>query len=432
LKSSNDGVPLENKIGASLNLFAQYILDCAIKDNAEKIFFFSREGWIFKQFVDDLLVSKNVLIKTIYLPTSRKTSSLSSLKTFDDILLLAEEPMNPCTLKTLLTGRFSLSDAQSEQCINEFASKYSDIVVHKHDHMPLIRMILFHAKDMVLQRAKELRKLLLEYYLSLGVSVGANLCIDIGYRGSMQFSLNSWLGKKGILFKGVYLISNVKKQKNKKDMHYALLEISKNDTIWHNRLFFEYIFMAPHGTLLSFDRIGEKIVPIWDCTYVPDKNIQILQKKALRYCDTCNHNSHDPKILLKKVITPTSMQDVILFSGKVIDDSFGGSIERCILSPFFDKKYISVIELKEALESSCWLEGALFLLEKKLIITNTTNQIQDKKVKGVIFRKIKKLFREPSIFFIDSNLPFMSLFKNHIQIEKSREHRIQNALSKYL
>lgn len=432
LESNRDNIPLEHRLGIAMNVFAQYILDCAIKDNVDRIFFFSREGWIFKQFVDNLLESKNILIKTIYLPASRKISSLSSLKTFNDILSIANEPMSPCTIKTLLTDRFSLSDAQAEQCIKEFPIEYSDLVVHKHDHMPLIRNILFHAQDMILQRAEESRQLLLEYYLSLEVSIGTNLCVDIGYRGSIQFSLNKSLEEKGIFFRGVYLISDEKRQKNNKDTYYAFLNISKNDMIWHNRLFLEYIFMAPHGSLVSFDRIGEKIVPVWDCEYVPDKNIQILQKKALGCYDICNHDFLDPKIFLKKVITPSSLQDIKFFSGAVIDDSFGGNKARCILSPIFDKKDISVAELREALELSCWLEGALFFLENKLITINKINQTQHKKVKGTFFRKIRKFFREPLVFFLDSNLPFMSLLKKHIQIEKSREHRIQNALSQYV
>lgn len=366
----------------------------------------SREGLIFKKFVDKLLLEDNRNnIETYYLPASRKVCSFASIITKNNIKEILDEPMMPSSCNDILKHRFGLNKKDRDIILNNINFDQT-ILLHKHTHQKELNNLIFHGEDIILKHAKKVRSLLQLYYNKCGIPSKENIYVDIGYRGTMQHLLNK-IFVSDIKFKFIYLLVNDKlKSEASKAGYYYFYKYSFNSIIEQNRLFLEYLFMPIHGTLLGFEEKNEKIVPIWEELDDRElKNLKIItffQIKALKLLIDKNILLRENKEILNNLIIPDNYDSVKQFENFFIEDNFGGLSQRKMIAVPILLNYtkINKVTLFELLMLSEWKEGALFIIKESKVTFKEKNISLRKNTKWT--RKLRKFFISPVLFLLDS------------------------------
>ena len=366
----------------------------------------SREGLIFKKFVDKVLLEQNRNdIKTYYLPASRKVCSVASLINRESIKEVLNEPMVPTTCSEILEHRFGLNEKDCQTILGNISFDPT-ILLHQHSHKKELNNLIVHGENIILKNSEKVRNLLKLYYLNLGIPSKENIYVDIGYRGTMQHLLNK-IFNSDIKFKFIYLLINNKvKLESKKAGYYFFYKYSVNSIISQNRLFLEYLFMPMHGTLLGFEEKEKEIIPIWqkldDIELVNLKYINSFQEKALKiYFDGISIEKN--KDILHNLIIPHDYDFVKQFENFFIEDNFGGLSQRKMLAVpiLLNNIKINKVTLFELLMLSEWKEGALFIIKESKIKFKEKDDFFIKKNTG-LFRKLRKLIISPNLFLLDS------------------------------
>ncbi|MCP3942060.1 MAG: hypothetical protein GY710_11330 [Desulfobacteraceae bacterium] len=404
---------LEIKYSNLISQFVYFIIDEACKLGRDKIFFLSREGKIFLDVYEKLSKVKKTPPEAIYLPISRRAVSVATMYNKDDIFTLTSQPMAPCNIVFYFNKRFGLDEDIVAKLLIEQGVD-TNKVIHMHNNGRLIYSILEKLSPIILKNAAKERAALLAFYSQLGLeSEDSPLVVDIGYKGSIQSSLQKLYNNKKNFF-GLYLLSQPEIKKNIGKNNYAVFKkFRPGDLISKNLLFLEFLSMANHGSFIFAvnDKINDRCYPAYR-KLSNGENEQLdftenFQKRAL--VNLTLPSSILPKArrinLFKELLTPETSEEIEQFIGMAIDDDFGGTPLRFIIAPEFQQKKMSKQEALYATQHSEWNAAVNVLLEN-CQLTGELNHLK-KAYSSSWQRKLKKLFHSPGDFLFDSKYPLL-------------------------
>ncbi|MDU4436653.1 MAG: HAD-IA family hydrolase, partial [Pluralibacter gergoviae] len=170
--------------------YAKWLIENAIKDNIDRLYFLSRDGKIMKHAYDIVARLYDNAPKSHYLLCSRRAVNLAKVKSCDDIIdLVNVDYANNVRLSHLLLSRFGLdiNNIHEETLIKYGFNKNSKLT---DKDTSLLQDLLIDLKDDVLLVAENERSTYLQYLHQEGMYDDGNVSIvDIGYAGTMQQSL---------------------------------------------------------------------------------------------------------------------------------------------------------------------------------------------------------------------------------------------------
>jgi HAD superfamily hydrolase (TIGR01549 family) len=276
--------------------FTTWIIEQAINDKIEKLFFLSRDGYIVKRVYDILSGLFKNAPPSEYMYASRRALNIPGIVEMDEK-----------TLDFLVSGTSTLSVEQFLKRIGLDPIKYmskiknagfsgkDDKIITGKDYGRLRRLFVLLAED--IKRIAEVeRDVLFSYLNDLGIFNLKNIgLVDIGWHGTLQQSIKNIfrLYGKDVNITGYYLGTWQKAEEIYKEGHNMrayLCEFGRPEE-YHNILkrcveIFEFLFTGPHGSVIKFEKTSGKVIPILeknDFELSKIKKAEVLQKGALDF-----------------------------------------------------------------------------------------------------------------------------------------------------
>jgi predicted HAD superfamily hydrolase len=194
--------------------------------------------------------------------------------------------------------RIGFNPSQFTKTITEAGySHMDDLVINGKDYANLRRLFTLLSGD-IREKAATERSNLFAYFDSIGLLEEKKIgVVDIGWHGTLQYSINKLLqifGREPSI-KGYYLGTFHKAKELHEagqDMSAYLCEFGQPE-YFHKIIkycveIFEFIHIAPHGSVINFDRVNGNIKPIFDHDDQESEKIakaQTVQKGALDFID---------------------------------------------------------------------------------------------------------------------------------------------------
>jgi predicted HAD superfamily hydrolase len=383
------------KAGVLLLGFCLWILKRAKEDRVDRLFFLARDGYVLQKIVDLLTVSGGSRIQTEYLLASRRAYN------FANIRALGEKEIRFLIYETSYIPlgqyfkRIGIDFSLVKDKIQQFGFKNAEEYVSNEQKEDL-RKLFLAVEDLILERAAQERANLLDYFKEFGIKDGQTIgMVDIGWNGSLQTSFAKLLKEINSDNKtqGYYLGTWEGARNNCSEsvnIHGYLCEFSEPES-YKNLLkecveIFEFIHLAPDGSLICFESEEGKPKPLFDAVPSEIENYQkakILHEGIFDFvADFMKSYSNFPEINFEKEIAiaplkrvlqnPTQKELVCL--GDLIHSSDFGILNsgRYIARPSLDtllfrksKKY------QKELENAYWKIG----YEKRLQSENPLKRL---------------------------------------------------------
>ncbi|MBU3134089.1 HAD-IA family hydrolase [Clostridium gasigenes] len=297
------------KLGILFYGYLQWIQDYAIKNNLEKLIFFSRDGYVLKEAYDNYFISDNKLI-TEYMFISRRAVIVPSFNEkleFDQLIEILG-----LRKKDTIKSFFRRIGLDYNKYINDIVeSGYNveeniDLINKRSNLEKLFNKI---KKDMLINSEEEKKKLV-KYIYELGIENKKVGVIDIGWRGSMQYSLMNILKTLNINtdITGFYVGLNKQSynfiKKGIKAEGY-LFSYERNKELEYQVSSFigllETFFLAPHGSVIGYDQDKNgNVRPILDELEYTKKDLVItseVQEGALNFIK--DYSIYNKKLKIK-------------------------------------------------------------------------------------------------------------------------------------
>ncbi len=276
--------------------FNSWLLENAIRDKVEKLYFLSRDGYIVKHVYDLLACFTEHAPPSEYLYASRRALNLPAIVELDDQVVKFLVSGTSALGVAQFLERMGLNPEAYAEAINKagFSGK-EDRVVTGHDYEKLRKLYALIADDIVKIAAIE-RTHLFEYFDSVGLFDSRNIgLVDIGWHGTLQHSINKMIKLSGheIETKGYYLGTfpeAMELHKAGQIMNAYLCEYGQPkkyyDTIKLCVEIFEFIHMAPHGSVINFEKVNGTVAPVFeqnDFEFSKIEKARALQKGAFDF-----------------------------------------------------------------------------------------------------------------------------------------------------
>lgn len=200
-------------VGPLLVSFAQWLVQQARADGADKLYFLSREGRLIMQVYDCWTEGERGAPASDYLVISRRAAGVAAISTFEDILDIARTVYFPNTLENLLNTRYglNLSDArwgEIGQATGWERTSPVSVKGRKIDHLAALLQAL---QPEILAQAQSERLALVRYLTDKGLDrAGRKTVVDIGYGASVQSYLMRLLSSP---VNGYYLMTDERSMK---------------------------------------------------------------------------------------------------------------------------------------------------------------------------------------------------------------------------
>lgn len=240
--------------------YVLWLIEEARKAGSHHIWFFSREGFIFKRVFDIIcpyIMEDTEEIKGKYVYVSRRALSLAAVERGEDM----SGPLDiyyEGRLGNLLKKRFGIED-----------DSIADEDIKLPDNKGKVLKVLEQYKDEILERAAKERESYVSYMDKLLQNISQEdriIVSDIGYSGTIQYYLSKILHRT---FDGRYMATDSQKKplaiKGNTVQGYYIdndseQELSKS-YIHRYHLLMESIFISPEGQLVGIDHNG---APVFD------------------------------------------------------------------------------------------------------------------------------------------------------------------------
>ncbi|MDQ0138676.1 HAD-IA family hydrolase [Cupriavidus necator] len=186
--------------------FCKWVIEKAIAEGHESLYFLARDGKIVKKVYDIIARNYPDAPKAKYLLCSRRAVNLAKVQGLEDIVdLIGVDYANKTKLGYLLENRFGLQYDRVDTSILA-AHKYTwDSRVTADDRPRLVRL-LEDLQESIFEQAKRERGNYLDYLERMGfLKAERAAVVDIGYAGTMQESLQAISGRSTL--DGLYLMT---------------------------------------------------------------------------------------------------------------------------------------------------------------------------------------------------------------------------------
>jgi len=381
-------------LGPLLLGFSEWLYLNSIKKGITKLHFLSREGQIFKRIFDAYQDKiEGVRIETQYVYCSRRSVNVASIENYEDAIRIALAPSSERTVEDFLVNRFGFSKKDIEEVsLNIIASGFenSGEVFHPKRNQSRVEKLIKSILTKILSISKKEKEALVDYYEEVGIANKSTAVVDIGYKGTMQSSIEKLLNVCSTT--GFYLITflaakNIKSKNS--EMNGFLGDYIDHTLKGHDFCNYipvvEFMLLADHPSFkkISVTRKGRQFV---FQSGIREKErerlVSSLQMGAVDYVvDYAGKFSLDSVQAyqpLGRFLRNPDYLDSLIFCDHALEDNYGGNNSRFICSK------------NESLEN-VWVEGSAKLQNIK-IVRSSRNK-----------KKIKKLMESPFNFFNDSH-----------------------------
>lgn len=413
--------------------FAKWLLENAINDKQETLYFLARDGFILKQCYD--LVSKDIpnAPKSKYLYASRRSLSVPSIETEEDIIEVSNINFSKIPLKTILFNRFAIDIHNlsiTENDIRQFGFNNFDEEINSKDHLEGFQELCLFIKENIFEVSKNERELILEYFKEEGLfNNNKHSIVDIGHNGTLQYRINKLLKTKDI--DGYYFITQLgivdtiyNNGMNAKG--FVANEINGSDKRYpYNKyiLMFETCFLNEEGSFVNLSKENGKLV----FNKLPTENEDIRMKfikethsGVLDFIQELLSLKIDINIEGRESINPYLALlkkpfelDVLMFNKVSFENNYSGRDHSYVV--YFDKNsrklsshksywkdWCEEVEFTEDTKNDFYFNFISFLLKN----LNSMKILSDK--------KYNKFLNKPHSFFNDSKNPLFKLLGRFI------------------
>lgn len=369
VKSGQESTEQYNEFGRTyfgpfLLGFTRWLSNEIKKQDIQKIFFFARDGWMMERAFR-LICEDNIEEKYVYF--SRKSIRQALLHRCKDY----EESLKYVSAEKYISfGGLLEYYGFDENERKEISNIYSVDLKQDFDVAVLtsnaqIRDVYDGLSEKIKKKSKEQDELLLQY-LSQNEISGKVGIVDIGWKGSMQYYLETYLESHNMNVSLIGFYVGILPQKTLHGETHGFLYDSSNPKLRKEVLCFagglERLFQSLEGSTYGYKAEVGKIVPVLNAYEYADapeiqKYIVKLQNSALEFVSENKHCAADNKRMAYKLVgfgvSPT-LKDVNLFSPFYNTD---GTREYYISQKAIYK--YGLREFMHALSSSPWKNGFL-------------------------------------------------------------------------
>lgn len=400
-----------NIIAPFLYIYVDWVINIALENKIEKLYFISRDGQILYKIAKIILNQKSLKnIQISYLYGSRKAWHLPSISEINESVL--EWIFDP-------TMYLSVEDICNRVDMNiEVISEYLkqiNIFDFKKNLNELERLSckeLFrnntNIHKIIIGIAKERRKIVIDYLKQEGFNNNSRIgIVDVGWRGRQQVSLSKILDygdiypETGIYGFYISLINKVNSYKN--DSYFTLIDKERFVNTVSCLALFEIFVAADHGSCIGYKYSSEqsKIIPLLReplNTKMLNWGLEIQQNCVLCFTTIiikniilCNTNikqhTYLAITLLKKFFNFPQKQIIYTFGDIDIyeDQEENISYKLCEKILLFDILKFFLFKFK-SINHNIWLEGSIILSFNNLVSKLIINSIR-------IGKKIMRLIK---------------------------------------
>lgn len=359
--------------GPLLEDFCYWLLEDLCKNNIQKVYFLSRDGYIIKQVFD--IINKNSDIKSYYFYASRRSITVPSFCDYNNVYEIFSRLTLPDKIKLeSLIKRMGLEEYNLDFFLKKYDLKKSQeysLEAMKNDNnfnnffleiFPYIKENSIVEKNNIMEYSKK------------NDFFGKVAIVDIGWNGTMQISLENLFEKNKIFGYYMGLNPNGAYKKEKYSNRYkGFICDHKHNQRDYKKIsnfisIFEFLFLAQHG---SVKRFINNNIEFYDYEYensVENEIVKQIQKGAINYIENIgskrdyNYNSIKKNLnKIFKVFLYPSLTTAKKFGRiKFLDDELG-----YIANPNSITYYIyNIKELKKDYINSGWRIGFMKSLFK--------------------------------------------------------------------
>ncbi|MGO4788186.1 HAD family hydrolase [Paenibacillus sp. 2KB_20] len=276
--------------------FIQWLSKQLKKDEIESVYFLSRDGYVMKKVYDALHNNTENTVPSNYLYASRRAFNFASITGID------EETINfLCSGTSRLKVKEFLKRINIDYtAVNEVIKKVgfpdAEHIVDSGKDYAMLRDLYSELANLISSNALKEKELLIKYLDQESFFDHKKVAIvDIGWHGSMQYSLEKMLAdvKDKPVIHGYYFGTYEQADKyinnglniqgflcnlSKPYEHYSIIKLCVE--------IFEFIFGAPHGSVVKFEQHSGKIKPILDDNDMNDgkmKKLNSMHEGALEF-----------------------------------------------------------------------------------------------------------------------------------------------------
>jgi predicted HAD superfamily hydrolase len=252
--------------------FVSWLLACAVKDQVETLYFLSRDGQILKRIYDQLSSRVEHAPPSEYLYASRRALNVPAITELDERTVDFLVSGTSILRVAQFLERLSLDPRLFTRAIREAGFSSMDQRVRTGADYAKLRSLFRSITDEISRVAVEERSVILDYFRGAGMFDRKRIgIVDIGWHGTLQNSISTLLGLTGrrAEIKGYYLgtFSTAKAAHDRgQEMAAYLCEYGKPESR-HTVIklcveLFEFLHLAPHGSVLRFTARNGDIAPV--------------------------------------------------------------------------------------------------------------------------------------------------------------------------
>lgn len=195
-----DGRHIGYAIGGPLvYAFTQWLIDRAMADGVERLYFLAREGQFLKIVYDEVAKDIPGAPESVYLVVSRRALNVPSIKSIDDVMVITASHYEPGRLEEFLLERFGLvlDDELREMLVTRGLWSEGDLVEITSDGIGSLDGILKALLPAILDHGRSEQPAILQYFDDCGLNdEGRFAVVDVGFSGTIQRGMNQLLGRK--------------------------------------------------------------------------------------------------------------------------------------------------------------------------------------------------------------------------------------------
>lgn len=410
--------------------YAKWVMEQAIRDKMDRLYFLSRDGLIMKKAYDLLAKHYPNAPQSHYLLCSRRAVNLAKIKDESGIIDLLNVDYAQTSMSHLLNARFGLKDSDVDTDLLKQHGLALDSRVNA-KHRPVLKEILLAHKQKIFAIAQRERENYLQYLEDENLfGNGGVAIVDIGYAGTMQESLYELTDRRKPI-QGYYLMTfrQALQRVEKKGLSakaYLANFVDRHDTFHPFCKFvplYETLFSNTETTFLKMEKD-------WNGTLKPIHMNRFPQEEtrenvvtrahagALEFIATASTvmgawlhkidiEPNKSMRVLDRYFSDPHAVDAQILCGVVFEDAYGGAGLKIILSEKDNAKVVWVNgreSLKSIASRTDQVNNAVVGLRQENSFDSSYLNKFIRYIYSKILndRKYKKLLQSPESFFHDS------------------------------
>ena len=379
--------------------FIQWILNTAINERRQRLYFLSRDGYQMYLAAKRLTKELDIPIECRYINVSRYALRVPEYH------LIGEKCLDRICLggidvtfeKVMKRAGLNEEEAYHIATVCEYDKKYKEVL--SYPEVVGLKEVLGKQNeffDYVYKHSREAYDAAIGYLTQEGMCDSIDYAIvDSGWTGTMQQTLYNLIESTGKRphMQGYYFgLYDIPKEEN--GLYLSYYFEPKKDIrrkVNFSNCLFEAVYTSPEGMTLRYKKIGDKYRPEYDSSQNPnkemvEKHIKLITEyidlycDMIKECDILNKSSYRKKSIVEELLknmmgTPSKKEletyGYILFSDDVLEGSLQNVAaeltDEDIKNQRFLRKAMIMLGLKKGIiHESAWIEGSIVRNGKKV------------------------------------------------------------------